>query len=195
MLFAEPDMAKYVVGRGSAHPAGEFFNYSSGTANVLAKIVQRHTGGNLQSSLHYIAENIYKPMGITNALFETDASGTFIGSSYFYASARDWARAAQLMLNGGILNGQRILSETYVKQASTPNSSKNEKSYGLQFWLNRGGTELRWPNLPEDAYAAQGNRQQRVMIIPSQQVIIVRLGWTKGSYPTNDNFSEILQKI
>jgi CubicO group peptidase (beta-lactamase class C family) len=139
-----------------------------------------------------LAEHIYRPMGISQALFETDAAGTPVGSSYFYASARDWARAGLLMLDGGVINGHRILDEDYVQQATTPNTSENEKRYGFQFWLNQGGAEPRWPDLPDDTYAAQGNREQRVMIIPSKQTVIVRLGWTKGSYPTNRNFAEIL---
>jgi CubicO group peptidase (beta-lactamase class C family) len=195
MLFLEPDMAAYTVGLKSSYPPGTHFNYSSGTANILSRLVLQHTGGNLQSSLDYIAENIYRPMGISHALFEVDAAGTPVGSSYFYASARDWARAGLLMLNNGVINDHRILSEAYVQQAATPNTSENEKRYGFQFWLNRGGQKLRWPDLPEDTFAAQGNREQRVMIIPSKQTVIVRLGWTKGRYPTNRNFTEILETL
>jgi CubicO group peptidase (beta-lactamase class C family) len=195
MLFTEPDMARFVIEQPSAHPPGTHFSYSSGTANLLSLLVQRHTGGSLQKSLDYLAKEIYQPMGITQALFETDAAGVFVGSSYFYASARDWARAGQLLLNGGVLNGHRILGEEFVDRLSQPNRSANEPRYGFQFWLNSGGGKPRWPDLPADTIAAQGNREQRVMIIPSLQVVIVRLGWTKGRYPTNRKFAELISRL
>jgi hypothetical protein len=61
--------------------------------------------------------------------------------------------------------------------------------------LNAGHKELRYPDLPADAYAMQGNRSQLVMIIPSKNTPIVRLGWTLGKYPTNKNFAEILRAM
>ncbi len=114
--------------------------------------------------------NIHRSLGFQNAVFEVDASAVFIGSSYLYASARDCGRIGQLMLNGGSLNGQRIMSEDWVRRATTPNTSDNEKAYGYQWWLNRGDENLRWQDLPEDAYSAQGNRQQYLMVIPSMDL-------------------------
>lgn len=131
-------------------------------------------------------------MGFQNAIFETDASGVFVGSSYLYASARDWARLGQLMLNQGELNGHRIVTEDWVSRALTPNTSENEKSYGYQWWLNKGDEQLRYPDLPEDMFYASGNRKQIVMVFPSFNAVIVRLGWTVGNYPTSENFIEIL---
>jgi CubicO group peptidase (beta-lactamase class C family) len=115
---------------------------------------------------------------------------------YFLAvhtSARDWARLGEMMVSGGTINGQRLVSEEWVARATRPNESENFKSYGFQWWLNRGNAELRWPELPEDAYAANGNRQQSLMIIPSEELVLVRLGWTAGRYPVNERFSEILR--
>ena len=192
MLFTEPSAANYAMAKAEKHTPGEHFNYSSGTANMLARIFQQHAGGDLQSSLDYLVENIYIPMGISNAVFETDASGGFVGSSYWYATARDWARIGYLMLNKGAINGHRIISEEYVIKASAPNTSRNDHAYGYLWWLNRGNDELVWPDLPEDAFAAEGDREQRVVIIPSQDLVIVRIGWSKGPYPTDANFSEIV---
>jgi hypothetical protein len=138
---------------------------------------------------------IYKPMAFQNAVFETDASGVFASSSYFYASARDWARMGQLMLNGGVINGQRLVTSEWVHRASSPNDSDNDRAYGYQWWLNRGNDQLRFADLPQDSYYANGNRQQLVMVVPSAEAVIVRLGWTSGSYPVNDNFARILQLL
>ena len=74
-------------------------------------------------------------------------------------------------------------------------SSENDKAYGYQWWLNRGNESLRFPELPEDVYYANGNRQQLVMVFPSQQAVIVRLGWTSGRYPVADNFARILEAL
>ena len=99
------------------------------------------------------------------------------------------------MLNGGVINEQRIVGEDWVAKATTPNASGNEKAYGYQWWLNRGNEELRWSDIPEDAYSAQGNRQQYLMVIPSLDLLIVRLGWTAGGYPVNERFSEIIGNL
>jgi CubicO group peptidase (beta-lactamase class C family) len=138
-------------------------------------------------------ESIHQVLAFQNAIFEVDASGVFMGSSYLYASARDWARIGQLMLNGGTINGARIMTEDWVSRATTPNTSENQRAYGYQWWLNRGNEELRWSDMPADAYSAQGNRQQYLMVIPSLDLVIVRLGWTAGGYPVNEIFSEIIR--
>ncbi len=192
MLFTEPSAAGYVLGKRAQHPPGTHFNYSSGTANILSRLHHDRTGAHLTSTYLDYRRNILQPMGFQHAVFETDASGVFVGSSYFYASARDWARLGQLMLNQGVLNGERVVSAEWVARSIAANDSANEKAYGYQWWLNRGDAQLRWPDLPEDAFAAQGNRQQWVMVVPSQELVIVRLGWTAGGYPANERFADIL---
>ena len=99
------------------------------------------------------------------------------------------------MVYGGTLNGHRIVTEQWVTRATQPNTSANEKAYGFQWWLNAGDDQLRFPDLPSEAFIANGNRQQIVMVVPSQESVILRLGWTEGSYPVNDRFREILSKL
>jgi len=191
MLFTEPSSSEFVMGKAALHAPGSRFNYSSGTANLLARIYFEKAGGN-QGNYDAYREGIHQPLAFQNAIFEVDASGVFMGSSYLYASARDWARIGQLMLNGGTINGQRIMTEDWVSRATTANSSENQRAYGYQWWLNQGNEELRWSDIPADAYSAQGNRQQYLMVIPSLDLVIVRLGWTAGGYPVNEIFSEII---
>ena len=195
MLFTVPSASDYVIEKSLARLPGEYFNYSSGTANVLSRVYFEKTGGIFEDSYRDFLENIYRPMGFTNAVFEVDASGVLMGSSYLYASARDWARLGQLMLNGGVINGTRIVENDWLTRATTPNNTENNKAYGYQWWLNRGNEQLRWPDFPEDAYSAQGNRQQWMVVIPSREAIIVRLGWTAGSYPMNERFARILDQL
>lgn len=195
MLFTEPSAASYALEKPLRHPPGTHFNYSSGTANLLSRLYFEHSGATLQSAYDDYIENIFIPMSFQDAIFETDASGVFVGSSYFYASARDWARLGQLMLNGGEINGRRLISREWVAQSSAPNSTENDKAYGYQWWLNDGGPTLRWPDLPSDSFAAQGNRQQTLMVLPSRRAAIVRVGWTSGGYPVNERFARILSAV
>ena len=166
MLFTSASSSDYVLARPLAANPGARFNYSSGTANLLSRLYTDTLGGP-QAAYDDYRQQIFKPMGFQHAAFETDASGVFMGSSYFYASARDWARMGQLMLNGGVINGHRLVTEDWVARATSPNQSENDKAYGYQWWLNRGNESLRFPGPPEDVYYANGNRQQLVMVFPS----------------------------
>ena len=194
MLFDSPSAADYVLAKPLAYEPGTHFNYSSGTANVLARLYQEALGSPAAARADY-EQNIAAVLGFQNAVFETDAAGGFVGSSYLYASARDWARLGQVMLNAGEINGRRLFSADWVERATQQNASLNQPAYGYQWWLNAGNQSLRWPSLPEDSFAAMGNRQQLVMVIPSADMVIVRLGWTAGRYPDNENFKRILDAL
>lgn len=194
MLFTVPSASDYVLSQELAATPGTRFNYSSGTANLLSRLYVETLGGP-QAAYDEFIEEIFLPMGFQDAVFETDASGVFMGSSYFYASARDWARMGQLMLDGGVINNRRIVSEDWVRRATSPNASENDRAYGYQWWLNRGNEQLRYSDLPEDMFYANGNRQQLVMVFPTERAIIVRLGWTAGRYPVAQNFSRILEAL
>ncbi|MGK0221604.1 MAG: CubicO group peptidase (beta-lactamase class C family) [Limisphaerales bacterium] len=194
MLFNAYSAAAVAKEKPLAHPPGSHFSYSSGTTNLLSELWVSRMGGS-QAAITSLSEEILAPLGMRGTVFEVDPSGVFVGSSYHYSTARDWARLGQLMLNKGSLNGHRLISQAWVEAATTPNSSTNEPRYGYQFWLNRGGETPRYDKLPSDAFSMQGNRAQVVMMIPSQDMVIVRLGWTSGKYPTNTNFSDILKTV
>lgn len=194
MLFTSPSMAQYALERPLLNEPGSQFSYSSGTANILSQLYVQ-TLDSPQQAYDNFMTHIYQPMGMQNATFEVDASGMFVGSSYFYASARDWARMGQLMLNGGTLNDQRLVTREWVRRATSPNSSVNNKAYGYQWWLNAGDGALRMPDLPATMFYANGNRQQYVAVVPEYDAVLVRLGWTQGRYPANDNFARILEQL
>lgn len=191
MLFTVPAAGEYALRSPLVSEPGSRFSYSSGSASLLSLAHQRAFDSPRQA-LEDFVEHIWRPMGFRNAIFETDASGLLVGSSYFYASARDWARIAQLMLNGGEINDHRIVTEGWVRRAMRVNGSENERAYGYQWWLNSGDERLRYADLPEDAIFARGNREQVMMAAPSLDLIVLRLGWTAGDYPTNANFGEII---
>ena len=191
MLFVAASASGVAKASALIHAPGSHFSYSSGTANLLSEVFVNRTGG-AQSAVDTLHNEILAPMAMAHTTLELDANGVFMGSSNIYSSTRDWARLGLLMLQKGELNGHRIVSEQWVEQATSPNSSDNERAYGYQVWLNEGDKALRWPDLPADAYAFTGNRGQRVMIIPSQQTLIVRMGWSSVGYPDNVRFPQLL---
>lgn len=193
MLFTEHSMSDYAMQSELEFTPGSHFAYSSGTTNLLSRIFYQQVGGTAQAQYTYLYQQFFQPMGMRNAWFESDSSGVLVGSSYPYLRARDWARLAQLLLNGGELNGQRFLDPKWIEQAFMPNSSDNEQRYGYQFWLNGNGDNKRNPDLPDDMVFMHGNRSQVVALFPSQQIAIIRLGWTSGSYPENQRFAQVLR--
>ncbi|QDP01442.1 serine hydrolase domain-containing protein [Thalassotalea sp. PS06] len=195
MLFYTYSASDIAMQSPLVYAPGEHFSYSSGTTNLLSRLVYETLGGNLQQQMDYLYGQWFKPLNMARSTFEPDPSGVLVGSSYIYASAPDWAKLGQVMLNGGELNGTRFLSEDWVAKAQSPNVSKNDPRYGYQFWLNGGGDELRWEKLPEDAYSMSGNRSQIVMVIPSKEMVIVRLGWSAESYPTSDKLAKIVELV
>ncbi|MCB1843097.1 MAG: serine hydrolase, partial [Halioglobus sp.] len=194
MLFESPSAAQVAVDSPLAHAPGTHFYYSSGTTNLLSLLVYQRAGDTAQAQVDFFQREIAAPLGLRNTTLEADASGVFVGSSFVYAPARDWARFGQLLLNAGQINGERVLSEDWVRRARQPNGSENDRRYGYQLWLNAGGDPW-WPSLPRSAYAMQGNRNQLVMMLPEHNVVIVRLGWTPDDYPADANVARILAAL
>lgn len=178
MLFKKGDMAAYAASRPLKNKPGTVFNYSSGNSNILSSVIRRIVGDQEYHSFPYKA--LFQRTGIYSMVLEPDASGTFVGSSYSYATARDWARFGLLYYNDGIYNGERILPEGWVKKSSAPSAADKQKIYGYQFWLNgfdKKDLSKRWyPDVPADMFFADGYGGQDVYIIPSRKTVIVRLG-------------------
>ena len=194
MLFQAHSAANQAMVSPLAHMPGSTFSYSSGTTNLLARYLHDRLGGP-QAQLDFLHRELLQPLGLGRMLLEMDPSGVLVGSSYVYGSARDWAQLGQLLLDRGRSNGTQLLSADWVARATRPNSSDNDPRYGYQLWLNGGGDSLRWPDLPADAYAMQGNRGQVVMIVPSRAAVLVRLGWTAGDYPVSAGLGSLLAAL
>src|SRR5688572_1312437 len=158
MLFNKGDMAGFTAGLSLKQPPGTAFNYSSGNTNILSKIIRNTVGEKEYASFPYTAL-LYKS-GMHSVLLEPDASGTYVGSSYIYATARDYARFGLLYYNDGVWDGERILPEGWVQKTFTSSAANKLKNYGYQFWLNgfdKRDPEKRWyPDVPADMYFADG---------------------------------------
>jgi CubicO group peptidase (beta-lactamase class C family) len=173
MLYCENDFAKFTYDQPSEFPAGSHWYYSSGSVNVV-NYLMRKAIGNDPEYYCFCQTKLFNKLGMFNAIFEVDAAGTQVGSSYVYATARDYARFGLLYLNDGVFNGERILPEGWVKYTTTPASGSNGK-YGSLFWLNRSGY---YPAAPEDMYSCNGHDGQQIFIIPSKELIIVLAGYS-----------------
>ena len=173
MLHRETDMGRYAIDKPLEHEPGTFWYYSSGSTNI----VMRHLRGKFASDKEFLAyyrERLFAPLGIRNAIFEPDMSGTPVGSSYLYLTARDFARFGQLYLDDGCIGEQRILPEGWVEYTTTP-ASDSKDGYGAFFWLNK---DKYWPDIPEDMFNCQGHDGQQVFIIPSKDLVVVVLGYS-----------------
>lgn len=176
MVYLHNDMAGFAVNAAVVAPPGSRWAYSSPTTQLLARIVRDAVGGPEQT-LAFAWRELFNPLGMRNVTLEFDGVGTLQGSTYMLASARDWARFGLLYLNDGIVGGKRILHEDWVDFSA---AATLDTDYGAGFWTNRsdhpsarGRVRL---GIPRDAFFASGDLGQRIVIMPSQHLVVVRLG-------------------
>jgi CubicO group peptidase (beta-lactamase class C family) len=182
MLYLEPDMAAFVRQQPLAQPVGTHFNYSSGSSVLLARLWQDAAPG---ASLAWPRQALFDPLGMRSAVMEADARGTFVGSSYLYATGRDWARFALLLLQDGQWLGQPLLPAGWVARMRTPSKAAPQDYTEGQMWLHgpRAGTSAgQSPDagfqLPADTVWMNGHDGQSIALVPSRQLAVVRLGLT-----------------
>ncbi|WP_305764653.1 MULTISPECIES: serine hydrolase [unclassified Bradyrhizobium] len=176
MVYLHNDMAGFAVNAAVVAPPGSRWAYSSPTTQLLARIVRDAVGGPEQT-LAFAWRELFNPLGMRHVTLEFDASGTLQGSTYMLASARDWARFGLLYLNDGIVGGKRILHEDWVDFSA---AATLDTDYGAGFWTNRSEhrnarARVRL-GIPRDAFFASGDLGQRIVIMPSQHLVVVRLG-------------------
>jgi hypothetical protein len=173
MLHRKADFGAYVAGQPLAFPVGNHWYYSSGSTNLVTALIRKALK-NDDEYYRLVPEKLFNRIGMPDAVFETDASGTLAGSSYIYATARDYARFALLYLQDGVFNGEQILPEGWVKYTTTPVYG-SEGAYGSSFWLN-GNNEF--PDAPENMFYCKGHDGQRIFILPDQQLAVIILGFS-----------------
>ena len=156
------------------HEPNTFWNYSSGTTNLLNKIM-RERMEYYQDYLDYPYSKLIVKIGMNSMILEADMNGRYVMSSYAWATTRDWAKFGILHLNKGNWNGEQIVEESWIDYLTTPTDTSNGE-YGGQFWLNKEGL---YPDIPKDTYYASGYQGQRIVIIPSRDIVIVRTAFTK----------------
>ncbi|MGN8276478.1 serine hydrolase domain-containing protein [Pseudomonas sp. SMN5] len=185
------DMAAFTAQHPSFSSPGRVFRYSSGDSNLLAAALKNIVGPARYADYPWTA--LFEPLGIHHATWETDASGTFVGSSYAYLTARDLARVGLLMQRDGRWGGRQLIPREWVAFNREPfayfQAGQDEAVPGGHWWLNRAAdpTLRPWPDAPADTFAALGHWGQALYVIPSARLVIVRYGDDRdGSYRHNE---------
>ncbi len=188
MLHREVDMGLYAQKKPLEYEPGSHWYYSSGSTNIVMRYLRGKFSSD-ESFLAYIRERLFAPLAISNPHFEPDMSGTPVGSSYLYVTARDYARFGQMFLEDGCVGEKRILPEGWVDYTVTPASDSNG-GYGAYFWLNRNAS---LKDAPADTYSCQGHDGQEIYIIPSEDLVVVILGYSPRS--NRVDFNVLLKDI
>jgi CubicO group peptidase (beta-lactamase class C family) len=176
MLYAEPDMGGYVASQEAAHTPGTYQQYSSGSTTLLCAILTDRTGVGADLP----RQQLFAPLGLESAVLEPDATGTPVCSSYLWATPRDWAAVGQFALQDGEWNGERLLPDGWMELSTTAVDVETEEDgYGAGWWVNaRPDGSLVEPSLPADAYFAEGHDGQWIVVVPSADLVVVRLGFS-----------------
>ncbi|HTO58762.1 MAG TPA: serine hydrolase [Pseudomonadales bacterium] len=161
------DVGAFAAAKPLAHPPGAVFSYSSGTTNIICRILRDVVGGPTEM-LRFMQRELFEPIGIRSAFPKFDDAGTFIGSSFCLATPEDFARFGYLYLRDGVWNGRRILPEGWVDYARRPSYQSDIEAYGAHWWLAPGTTR----------FHCGGYDGQRIQVIPERDVVVVRLGRT-----------------
>jgi len=171
-------------------PPNTLWRYRNSDPLTLGRIVREKVEARGENYLTFPQRALFDRIGARNFVLETDAWGNFIMTGFDYGAARDWARFGLLHLWDGVWQGERILPEGWVQFISTPAPADKSRGYGGLFWLNRGSA---WKGVPEDAFMASGHMGQYTMVIPSRDVVVVRLGPSPGD--SQNYFTALVTRI
>ena len=185
MLFLDgrDDSAAYAEAQPLGSVPGTRFNYSTANAAILSDIAARVLADSPDPARRrtavadYLANRLFKPIGLASMVAEYDAAGTLEGGAMIHATARDWGRFGEFLRNGGSVKGAQVVPRGWIAFMTAP--SPRKPGYGAQLWLNRPqaeGGRILFAGAPRDAFAAVGHLGQYVLVSPRQGVTIVRLG-------------------
>ncbi len=189
MLFISKDMTQTQIDKPLVGEPNSSWNYSSGTTNLLSGILRKQFKTQ-QEYLDFWYSSLFDKIGMDTALVEGDMSGNLVGSSYGWATTRDWAKFGLLYLNKGNWNGEQIFDPSWAKYVATPTNGSNGQ-YGAHFWLNANGE---YPDAPRDLYYCSGYQGQKLFIIPSLNLVVVRMGLSEA-FDCNKFLREIIASL
>jgi CubicO group peptidase (beta-lactamase class C family) len=198
MKYVASDQAGFAESAALESAPGTAWNYHDGNYAILSRLIRDAVGGHAADVLRFARSELFGPLGMRNVTLEFDATGTPEGASQMLAPARDWARFGLLYLNDGVAGGKRILPEGWVDYSASP-TPNGWVGYGAGFWTNRGwslGANYRIEHgWPRDAFLAKGTLGQYVIVIPSERLVIVRLG-TAPNWPlTADGVTRLISDV
>ncbi len=185
MLFTESDMATFAATREQIAAPGERWDYQSGNTILAGSALEVHLGDTPEDEIATIREWLFEPLGMAHSVLEPDEAGTLQWSSYMYASAQDWAKLGQLYLDGGQApDGTQLIPENWIEYVNERTPGSGDR-YGSGYWMYDVG-------LPEDNFMMNGFQGQLGYIIPSENLIVVRLGATNFQH---DGSPELVEAI
>jgi CubicO group peptidase (beta-lactamase class C family) len=190
VYFDGLNVFKHSIDNPLKDPPNTKWRYQNSDPLTLGKIVRDKVEARGENYLTFPQRALFDRIGIRSAVLETDAWGNFVMTGFDYLSARDWARFGLLHLHDGMWEGQRILPDGWTKFVATPAPADPSKGYGGMFWVNAGHA---WAGVPEDAYRADGAMGQYTMIVPSRDVVIVRMGPSPGN--SGRYFAELAKRL
>jgi CubicO group peptidase (beta-lactamase class C family) len=201
MLFGvgHLDMVKFILAEKKEHDPGTFWQYSTGDATVLANLANNAAAPTLGKD--WMWTELFDKVGMNKVIFEGDAKGSPAGGMYIFATPRDYARFGYLYLNDGCWDGERLLPDGWVKNSTTMSATftasagaDETEPNGWMWWLNQAPPKVGmkpWPDVPGDAYAAEGHWGQFVIVVPSQDLVIVRTGDDRNDSLDLNNFIKL----
>jgi CubicO group peptidase (beta-lactamase class C family) len=200
MLFLKGDAARYARGRPSIAPPGESWIYGSGSSILVSDLIRRSSGETRAEQFNFPRRALFAPLGMTSAVLEPDAAGTFLAAAFAYASARDWARFGLFLLKDGVWEGRRILPEGWMRY-SLMATGVSGGQYGAHFW--RRVPDFLRPHyvpdrtLPDDRFYLLGHDGQMVAIIPSRELVVVRLGLSRrrNAWDPDELVADVLRTL
>lgn len=195
LLFQNADMGGFAASKPLEFPIDTKYKYSDGTTNIISKVIRNSFRGDEQTYWNFPRERLFSKIGMSTAIIQTDASGTFVGSSYVWASARDFARLGLLYSQDGVWNGERLWDEGWVAYSTTQTSTLSDghqsgRGYGAQLWLYPPFKN----DVPAESYGFNGWGGQFVGIVPGQELVVVRMGLTRPGSKAWDRV-EFLKRI
>lgn len=208
MYTAGVDVFQLATSRQLSHKPGTFGAYKNGDTLILGQLI-RQTVENLGENYHqWPQQALFTPLGIQKLVMETDPYGNFISTGNNFGTARDWVKLGSLLLQEGRWNDQQLIPSSFVEFMRQPAkawrgqywtepgpSDWHDSIYGGQLWLNRYPESDRWP-LPSDAYFMLGMGGQYTFVVPSMDLVIVRLGDQLGAQPSGRGcMPEVLKLI
>lgn len=185
------DVAAYAAELPLRDPPGKVWRYSNMSSNIVAGIAGKSIGGGETGYDQFVHERLLDPLGMKDTVLDYDEAGTFVGSSMMNATARDYARFGLLFLRGGVWLGQQIIPSSWIDYVRTPAPAAPNRIYGGMFWLN-AGERPPFASAPRDTYWAGGVFGQFIIVVPSKDLVVVRLGHTPNGDTLLDPLSTII---
>ncbi len=191
MLYLEKDFPAFATESSLAEAPATKWLYSSGTSNLLSRVMRDNVTGFTNYNA-FPKQRLFDPIGMKSAVIETDNNSNYVLSSYCWATARDWTRFGLLYLYKGNWFGNQIFTKDWVDYSTTP-VADSDGVYGAQIWLN--ATQKRIPSAPKDAFFENGFGGQRILIIPSKDLVITVMSGKADNFDFDKLYTEIFKHI